>query len=208
MIKIIIADDHEIVVEGLLSLIKPEDGISVIGVANNGEEVIPLLENNSIDVAVLDINMPKMDGVEVTNYIRSKFPHIKILILTMYKDAKFIRRVLEVGAHGYILKNKGKEELVTAIKAVYEGDEYIGEDVKKALISSLRSNKVHGVIQFTKREKEVLKLIANGCSTPEIAKQLNRAESTISSHRKNLIEKTGVKNSKELIIFAIQNGYD
>ncbi|WP_298416841.1 response regulator transcription factor [uncultured Kordia sp.] len=208
MIKIIIADDHEIVVEGLVSLIQEEDGITVIGQANNGKDVIPLLENNHVDVAVLDINMPKMDGVELTNYIRSEFPNVKILILTMYKDVKFIRRVLEVGAHGYILKNKGKEELVTAIKTIYDEGEYLGDDVKNALVAGLRSKNVHGEIRLTQREKEVLKLIASGLSSPEIAEKLSRAESTINSHRKNIIEKTGVKNSKKLIIYARENGYD
>ncbi|WP_299273554.1 response regulator transcription factor [uncultured Psychroserpens sp.] len=206
MIKIVIADDHEIVLDGLTSLISPNDGIEIVGKANNGKDVIPIIRENDIDVAVLDINMPKMDGVELTNYIRSEFPNVKILILTMYKEVKFIKRVLEVGAHGYILKNKGKEELVTAIQTVYEDGEYIGDDIKDALISSLRSTNVYGQIRLTQREKEVLKLIAKGLSTPKIAAQLSRAESTINSHRKHLIEKTGVKNSKELIIFAIENG--
>lgn len=208
MIKIVIADDHDIVVEGLISLIKPEDSINIVGVANNGEDVIPILEKKHVDVTVLDINMPKMDGVELTNYIRSNFPDVKILILTMYKEIKFIRRVLEVGAHGYILKNKGKEELVTAIKTVHEKGEYIGDDIKTILISSLRSSNVQGEIKFTQKEKEVLKMIANGLSTPDIAEKLSRAKSTINSHRQNLIEKTGVKNSKELIIFARENGYN
>ncbi|QHI36434.1 Oxygen regulatory protein NreC [Kordia antarctica] len=208
MIKIIIADDHEIVVDGLISLINEEDGITVIGQANNGKDVIPLLQNNDIDVAVLDINMPKMDGVELTNYIRSEFPKVKILILTMYKDVKFIRRILEVGAHGYILKNKGKEELVTAIKTIYDDGEYLGDDVKNALIAGLRSKNVHGEVRLTQREKEILKFIGKGLSTPDIAEKLSRAQSTINSHRKNLIEKTGVKNSKELIIYARENGYN
>lgn len=207
MIKIIIVDDHEIVVEGLISLIKENEGITVVGEANNGKDVIPLLQNNKIDVAVLDINMPEMDGIELTRYIRSHFPDIKVLILTMYKDVKFIRRVLEVGAHGYILKNKGKEELVTAIHSVYETGGYIGEDVKNALITSMRSTNIQGEVRLTKREKEILKYIASGLSTPEIAKKVSRAQSTINSHRKNLIEKTGVKNSKELIIYARDNGY-
>ena len=125
----------------------------------------------------------------------------------MYKDVKFIRRVLGVGAHGYILKNKGKEELVTAIHSVYETGEYIGEDVKNILINSMRSTNIQGEVRLTKREKEILKYIARGLSTPEIAKKVSRAESTINSHRKHLIEKTGVKNSKELIIYARDNGY-
>lgn len=208
MIKIIIADDHEVVLEGLESLVNASGGISILGKAKNGKEVIPLLQNNTVDVAVLDINMPKMDGIELTNYIRKEHPEIKILILTMYKDVKFIKRVLELGAHGYILKNKSKEELIEAIKSVHYNGEYIGDEVKNALISSLRSKHVHGEIKFTRRELEVLKLIANGLSSPDISNKLNIAESTVNTHRKNLIRKTGVKNSKELMIFARDNGYD
>jgi DNA-binding NarL/FixJ family response regulator len=208
MIKIIIADDHNIVVEGLVSLINKEDSIQVVGVSNNGKDVIPILKNRQVDVAVLDINMPKMDGVELTNFIRSNFPEVKILILTMHKEIRFIKRVLEVGAHGYILKNKGKEELILAIKTVFEKGEYIGDDIKSILVASLRSSNIQGEIKLTQKEKEVLKMIANGLSTPEISQKMSRAKSTINSHRQNLIEKTGVKNSKELIIFARENGYN
>lgn len=214
MIKIIIADDHEIFLEGLISLLKEEDNIEILGTANNGKAVIPLLEKNTIDkgntidVAVLDINMPKMDGIDLSRYIKSNFPTVKILILTMHNEIKFIRRVLEAGAHGYILKNKGKKELLTAIKTVYNTGQCIGEEVNNILISSMRTPNVQGRIKLTKREREVLKFIAKGLSTPEIAEKLSRANTTINSHRQNLIEKTGVKNSKELILFAIENGYD
>ncbi|MDO5968866.1 response regulator transcription factor [Flavivirga aquimarina] len=208
MINIIIADDHEIVVEGLISLIKPEDGIRIVGEANNGKDVIPLLEKNRVDIAVLDISMPIMDGIELTNYIKKYFPKVKILILTMHDDPRFIRRTIEVGVHGYILKNKGKEEFVTAIKTIYFGEDYFGKKVTKTLISGHRSKFIEGEIILTKKEKEILKLIAKGYSTPEIAKQLCRANTTIDSHRRNLIEKTGVKNSKALIRFAFENGYE
>ncbi len=207
MINIIIADDHEIVVEGLISLIKPEDGIRIVGEANNGEDVIPLLEKGKVDIAVLDINMPIMDGIELTTYIKKNFPKVKVLVLTMHDDLRFIRRTIEVGVQGYILKNKGKEEFVTAIKTINSGEDYFGEKVTKALISSHRSEFIEGEIVLTKKEKEILKLIAKGYSTPEIAEQLCRANTTIDSHRRNLIEKTGVKNSKALIRFAFENGY-
>ncbi|KGL59119.1 response regulator transcription factor [Polaribacter sp. Hel1_85] len=207
MINILIADDHEIVVEGLRSLIEAENEISIIGEANNGEQVIPLLENNLVDVAVLDISMPKMDGVDLTLFIKSNYPKVKILILTMHNEIGFIRRVIEAGAHGYILKNKGKEELVRAIKALHSGNEYLGEEVTKTLFSSIRNSTVYGEIQLTKREKEVLKLIANGNTTPKISDALNIAHSTVETYRRNLLEKTGVKNSKGLVKFAIENGY-
>ncbi len=207
MINIIIADDHEIVVEGLHSLLENEKDITIVGEAYNGEEVIPLLKSNAVDVAVLDISMPKMDGVDLTKFIKVNYPKVKILILTMHNEIGFIRRIIEAGAHGYILKNKGKEELVRAIQALYNGNEYLGEEVTKTLFSSIRNTTVYGEIQLTKREKEVLKLISNSFTTPQISDELNIAPSTVETHRRNLIEKTGVKNSKGLVKFAIENGY-
>lgn len=207
MINILIADDHEIVVEGLRSLLENEKNIAIIGEANNGEEVLPILQDNTINVAVLDISMPKMDGLDLTKFIKSNHPDVKILILTMHNEIGFIRRIIEAGADGYILKNKGKEELVRAIHTLYEGNEYLGEEVTKTLFSSIRNSNVYGEIKFTKREKEVLKLIANGNTTKEIAEILPIAPTTIETYRRNLIEKTGVKNSKALVKFAIENGY-
>lgn len=207
MINILIADDHEIVVEGLCSLLEDEKDIKILGEASNGEEVLPILKNNSIDVAVLDISMPKMDGLDLTKFIKSNYPNVKILILTMHNEIGFIRRIIEAGADGYILKNKGKEELVNAIHALCKGNEYLGEEVTKTLFSSIRNSNVYGEVKFTKREKEVLKLIANGNTTKDIAKILPIAPTTIETYRRNLIEKTGAKNSKGLVKFAIENGY-
>lgn len=208
MIRIVIADDHEIVVEGLSSLFENEKDIVILGKAKNGSEVIPILQNHPVDVAVLDISMPEMDGIELTKFIKANFPKVKVLILTMHNEIGFIRRIIEAGAHGYILKNKGREELVNAIKSLYEGKEYLGEEVTKTLFSSMRGTQVYGVIQLTKREKEVLKLIANGFTTPQISESLHIAASTVETHRRNLIEKTGVDNSKGLVKFAIKNGYE
>ena len=208
MIHILIADDHEIVVEGLRSLLKNETNIKIVGEANNGKDVLPILDKYEVHVAVLDISMPKMDGVELTSYMRKNYPDVKILILTMHNEIGFIRRIIEAGAHGYILKNKGKEELVKAINTLHNGSEYLGTEVTNTLFSSIRNNNVYGEIKLTKREKEVLKLIANSYTTPKISEKLHIAPSTVETHRRNLIEKTGAENSKGLVRFAIENGYD
>jgi len=207
MIKIMLADDHEIVLDGLTSLIKPVDGIEIIGKVLNGKDVIPLMNEIDLDVIVLDINIPGINGVELTGIIKSKFPNVKILILTMHDEIGFIRRVIEAGADGYILKNKGKEELITGIKEVFDGKEYFGDDVKKALVSSYRTKKTFGEVRLTKREKEVLCLIADGKTTPLIAEKLHIADSTVETHRRNLIDKTGTKNTKGLVRYAIENGF-
>ncbi len=207
MIKIIIADDHDIVIEGLTSLLMPNDDIEICGLAHNGYDVLGLLDNQEIDIVVSDINMPKMDGVELTREIKNKFPHVKVLILTMYNDIKFIKRIMEIGAEGYVLKNKGKEELTRAIKTLYDGEQYFGEEVTKTVFSSMTSKYVAGEIKLTKREIDVLKLIADGYTTPKISNELKIAHSTVETHRRNLIEKTGVRNSKGLVKYAFENGY-
>lgn len=208
MINILLADDHYIVVEGLRSLLESETEINIVGEAKNGKEVIPILEKNKINVAVIDINMPLMNGVELTKYIQKQFPDVKILVLTMHNEIGFIRRIIEAGAHGYILKNKGKEELVKAIKSLNNGNDYLGDEVTKTLFSSIRNNDIYGEIKLTKREKEVLQLIANSFTTPKISEKLCIAACTVETHRRNLIEKTGVKNSKGLVKFAVENGFD
>ncbi len=207
MIKIIIADDHRIVLEGLSSLIELSNDIKIVGLANNGQEIIDLLNSQEVDIVVSDIEMPVMDGVKVTRLIRNQFPKVKVLILTMYSSIAFIRNILEIGAHGYILKNKGKEELIDAIKTIYDGGEYFGREIEKTLRESLKKENVFDIVKLTKREIDVLKLIAKGDTTPIISEKLFIAHSTVETHRRNLIEKTGVKNSKGLVKYAFENGY-
>jgi DNA-binding NarL/FixJ family response regulator len=208
MIKVIIADDHKIMVDGIKSMLSDaEDDIKIVGYAYDGKEVLPLLKDREIDIAIIDIRMPNMDGIELTRYIKKHHPHIKILILSMHNEDGFIRRVIEAGADGYILKNKGKEELREAIEIINNGDSYFGDDIMKTIISGVRNNHVPDEIKLTKREIEVLKLIADGKTTPQISKQLFIAASTVETHRRNLIEKTGVENTKGLVKFAFQQGY-
>jgi DNA-binding NarL/FixJ family response regulator len=207
MIHIVLADDHEIFLEGLVSLLEPHNNIKIIGKANTGKEVLPLLENNQVDIAVLDVSMPEMDGTETTKIIKERFPNVKTLILTMHNKIAIIKGIIKAGADGYIIKNKGSEELINAIETIYEGGNHFGKEVTQALINSTRSKHVEGEIQLTKREKEVLKLIALGDSSKIISDKLSIAVTTVNTHRKNLIEKTGVRNSKELIRFAIEKGY-
>lgn len=207
MIKVILADDHKIMLEGMLSLLEKSPEINVIGLASDGEQVLALLENHSVDVVILDIEMPKMDGIKTSEEIRKIYPHIKILILSMYNEIGLIRKVMKAGVDGYILKNMGSDELLSAIEIVNEGGEYFGKDIDKTLRKSLRSDNIEGEVKLTKREKDVLKLISEGLTTKKISVSLNIADSTVETHRRNLIEKTGVANSKGLVKFAIEHGY-
>jgi len=208
MINVIIVDDHKIVVDGLVSILEQETEIEVVGTALNGGEAIEIIKSSKVDIAIVDIEMPIMTGVQFTAYLKEKFPDVKVLILSMYKKQKFVEKIFELGAKGYILKNKGSEELVKAIKYINQGQSYIGQEITDVLIEALNSKK-HKVdkpiVQLTKREKDVLALIIKGLTSIEIGKALFIKPSTVDTHRRNLIDKTGVANSKALISFAYEN---
>ena len=208
MINIIVADDHQVMVEGLVSLLREEKDIEVVDTAINGDDVVQLLDRHSIDVAVLDIEMPGLNGVQLTKLIRQKYSSVKVLILTMYKTKEFVKQIINAGAHGYILKNKGSEEIVKAIRHIHEGNSYVGQEITAVLFDALREQSEKDKqpsIKLTKREKEVLALIIKGYTSPQIGQELFIAPSTVDTHRRNLIDKTGVANSRGLIAFAIDN---
>jgi len=207
-IKVLIADDHQIVIDGIRSLLKSNDQIHIVGEALDGQEVLDILKQKTVDIAILDINMPIINGVEATKIIKEKYIETKVLFLTMHDTQELVYQANEIGADGYILKNKGKEELETAITKLAQGGEYFGEEANKAIRLRLKKKKnTTDEIRLTKREIDVLKLIADGATTPLIADKLFIAHSTVETHRRNLIEKTQVKNSKGLVRFAIENNY-
>lgn len=209
MIRVVIADDHQIVLDGLKTLLDQEDNIKTIGEATDGYEVLRILDQNEVDIAVLDIEMPRLDGIETAKKIKEEYPDVKVLILSMYNNEEFIKNLIQTGVSGYILKNRGKEELIKAVNHVAMGGEYFGEAVTQTIMSSLKKPKkdLTEQMQLTRREVEVLKLIAEGLSSPQIGEKLFIEPSTVDTHRRNLIDKTGVPNSKALIRYAIQNGY-
>ena len=213
MIKVIIADDHQIVVDGLVSILEDEQDINVVGTAITGNQVLSLLSSKEIDIAILDIEMPGITGSVLSEIIARDYPNIKVLILSMYKNTEIVERIISTGVKGYILKNRGSEELVKAIKYINQeyinqGQSYIGQEITDVVISALKNtkNKINKPkVVLTKREKEVLTLISRGMTSIEIGKKLFIAPSTVDTHRRNLIEKLDVKNSKELIIHVHEN---
>ena len=208
MIKIIIADDHQIFVEGICSILNSQENIKVIGTAATGQEVKNLVAKKSdIDIAVLDIEIPEGNGIETAKFLSLNYPNIKVIILTMFDNIGYIRKVLQAGAKGYLLKGNSKAKLIEAIQAVFNGNEYMGEEINKALIAGMRHKNMTGDIKLTRREKEVLPLIADGLTTPQISKILFIEPTTVDTHRRNLISKTGSKNTKGLVRFALEKGY-
>lgn len=207
-IKVIIADDHQIVREGIVSILKENPQILVQGEASNGKEVLELVKQNPCDVILMDINMPIMDGIQCTEEITKKYPEIKVIAFTMIKQNAHIKKILRAGAKGYILKTIDKIELSKAIKTVHEGEPYFSSSVSHEVMESLmrlKKDKNSDTVLLTEREKEVLQLIVNDKSNQEIAQRLNVSVRTIESHKQNLLLKTNTKSVAGLVVFALKN---
>ena len=210
MIRIIIADDHQMFIDGLKSLLVSQENISVVGEAHNGIEVLKLLESKRADIVLMDISMPVMDGIETTMLLLSQFPKTLVLMLTMHNTSNFIERLIRAGASGYILKNTGKQELMSAIETVYNGKTFFSKEVTTRLIESMQEKK-HSVydhleVVLTAKEKQVIKLVSQGHTSIEIATKLSLSPYTVESHRKNVMNKLNIRNAAGLVKYAMQNG--
>ncbi|HLF45433.1 MAG TPA: response regulator transcription factor [Chitinophagaceae bacterium] len=210
-IKIAIADDYKIFREGLKVSLAQDDQLQVIFEAENGEDLISLMESKRPDIVIMDLKMPIMDGMEATKIIRKKFNEVKVLVVSMYEDDKFIIHLMEIGANGYLLKNAEPEEIRKAIYAVCENGYYFNDLVNKALLKKLvlKNNikpSFNENIDLTEREMEVLKMICEEKTAAEIAKEIFLSPRSVEGIRQRLIEKIGVRNSAGLVMFAIKNG--
>lgn len=212
MIKTIIVDDHQIFLDGLKEVFKAFNDITIVGEANNGVDLIDLLSKTTCDVVLMDVNMPKMDGIEATKYVKQNYPDIKILMLTMHDSKAYIEKLLKAGADGYVLKNTAKGELQLAIETVCSDQNYYSPMVTQTIMNSVRqkeaTNANYGEVELTDREKDVLKLIAKELTTHEIAEKLFISHHTVESHRKNLIAKLGVRSLAGLVKYAVKMGLD
>jgi len=204
MIRVFIVDDHPVVIEGIHSLLHNENGIEWAGHAMNAASCLGFFVNNTVDVILMDISMPGMDGVELCALIKDKYPGIFILGLSTFNQGLYIKKMMENGASGYILKNSSKEELLKAIETVNHGHIYFSGEAEDALRQYEKSAKVQ-LPQLTPREKEILTLIAEGYTNPQIAEKIFLSPFTVDSHRKNLLAKLDVKNTASLIRMAIEN---
>lgn len=206
MIKILLVDDHQLFLDGIGSIFENNKEIVVSGVVNSGQAALDFLEQSSVDVVVLDINMPPgMNGIETMKEIKVKFPAIKVLILSMHKEGKYIRELFNMGAHGYILKDKSKEELEHAIYKVREGGPYYNLELLSIMqnVPELPENPLD---QLSSREKEVLTLIGMGLTSKDVGKELFIHPTTVDTHRRNLLQKLDVSNDKYLVRIAIKYG--
>ena len=205
-VKVLLADDHEILLESLATSINISNEIEVVSTATNGEEVLKKLDIYEVDVLVCDMQMPIMDGISTVLQVRQSFPTVKILMLTMLDDTLPIKRAIQAGASGYILKKSKKAELEKAILAVASGKKYFNEEVLSALLNEEEESTVDYQHQtLTERELEVLILIAQEYSSLQIANKLFISLNTVESHRKNIFRKLNIKNLAGIIRYALQH---
>jgi DNA-binding NarL/FixJ family response regulator len=203
MIKVYIVDDHSVVIEGIYSLLQNEKGIEIAGYAVNGQNCLAYFTNHTADVILMDISLPDMNGIDLCQVIKKNYPGIMVLALSTFNQGSYIKKMMESGASGYLLKNTGKEEIIEAIKTVAAGNIYLSFETGKELQASVEENESTPLL--TKREKEILAHIANGLTNLQIAETLFLSIDTINSHRKSLHSKLNVKNTAMLIRYAVEH---
>ncbi|MBV8867250.1 MAG: response regulator transcription factor [Acidobacteriaceae bacterium] len=206
MIRILLADDHTIVRQGLKLILSSQSDFEVIGEAANGREVVELAEKLRPDIVLLDVAMPELNGIEATRRMMEQNGRIRILVLSMHKESVYVREILKAGARGYLLKDVIDTELLNAVRSVARGDGYVSPAVSGALLSDYRQNVTDPADLLTNREREVLQLIAEGKTNKEVATKLNLSVYTVDSHRGKIMEKLNLHSTGELVRFAIKHG--
>ena len=211
MITIAMAEDHQMLIDGIKSFFEYDEDINFIGTVNNGEELVKLVLLKQPKLVITDIRMPKMDGIEATKRIKKQFPHIRVLAMTMFDQPNAIKQMLDAGATGYILKNSGIKMLSEAIVTVARGETFFDPNVAFNFMNEYIDENVtvgkSDTIVLSNREKEILNLIANGKTSKEIADTLFIAKTTVDTHRKNMIRKLGLSSGNELVKYAIDKKY-
>lgn len=211
MIKVLVADDHTMFVDGIESILKNENDIEIVGRAYDGKAVLDIASHQQFNIVLLDVNLPILNGLEVCKELQKSYPFIKVLAISMFNEESYVTEILNHGAKGYILKNTGREELLKAIRTVASGDSYFSKEVTETIMKGLMnrrkaSNKSNTLIpKLSRREKEVLKLIAQEFTTQEIADALYISLKTVESHRSSLLSKLNARNSVGLVRIAMEN---
>ena len=213
-IKVHIADDHQLLIDGIIAVLSSEEDIEVVGYSLNGNDVLSWFASNEADILILDINMPQIDGIAVLqNFLKHKIQQ-KVIVLSSYDDTKLIKEVLKIGANGFLAKKCAAENIVDAINKVYNGQQYFSESIQEKLLATFTTSLVKNEMSsqdgsffssLTPREIEVLRLITQQFSSKEIAEKLHISINTVETHRKNLISKLHVKNVVGLALYAVKN---
>lgn len=210
-IRIAIADDHPIVIDGLEAIFQAVSHVEVVLRASNGKDLLQQIPDKAVDIVLLDVQMPEMDGAETCRQLKQHYPDMRVLMLTMSKEAALIRETIEAGAQGYVLKNTGKQELLDAMKTIITGGTWYSKEVGQVLLDSMHQQAKAPIapkpkVQLTKREKDILSLIMEERTTQEIADALFISQNTVETHRKNLMSKLGARNLAGLVRYAIEQG--
>ncbi len=211
-IKIILVDDHHIVRDGIKSLLSENEKIEITGEATSGYELFQLLNKRIPDLILLDISLPKMSGIEVAKVLSSNFKQIKILMLSMHISEDFIFNAVKAGVKGYLPKNTTREELLSAITEIYEGKEFFSKSISDVILKSYLSKARLGLDisknklnNLTNREREILQYVAEGMNNPDIAQMLSISIRTVETHKASIMKKLDLKNTVDLVKFAIKN---
>ncbi len=208
--KLLICDDHSLVSEGIELMLQNSSETFEIHIVTSGKEALQFLQSNAVDVLILDISMPEMDGLDVLDALNDQEINIQVLMLTMHNQIEYIKKAMQKGAKGYILKNTSKEMLIEAIYKVGKGETFVDDRLTSILINDLtdvpKTEKVHNV-KLTPREIDVLKLVAQNKKTKEIAELLFVSVNTVQSHKKNLYSKLNIHSVSELVNYAIKHGF-
>lgn len=210
-LRILLADDHALLRDGLKALVNVQTDMEVIGEADNGWAAWQKAKELMPDVVIMDVSMPKLNGVQATDKIKSDCPDVKVIALTAYKDKGYLDQLLKVGASGYVLKLSAAEELIAAIRIVAAGDVYLDREMaEKVADNYVRTQFLRGGLRqkdLSDREEEVLRLIAQGYSNKEIAATLNISVKTVESHKSNLMEKLDFRSRTEIVRYAVRQGW-
>jgi DNA-binding NarL/FixJ family response regulator len=204
--KLIIVDDHIIFRKGLFAILNEIDFVKVVGEASNGHELLEMLKKQEVDVILMDIKMPGMDGIEATKKVTTKYPPTKVIALTMFEEISYFNKMIEAGAMGFLLKKTTSEELERAISQVLNDESYFSEEFMSSVNVHIKPKQKDQAVVLTEREQEVLELICKGNSNNEIAKLLGVSTRTVDGFRAKLLEKTGAKNAPNLVMYALKHG--
>lgn len=208
---ILLADDHVLIRHGIRNIITMNEKLQVVGEVSSGEEIMEFLKDSEVDIIILDISMPGIGGMAAAKLVKSKYPWIKILMLTMHKNKQYFYNAMAAGADGYLMKDDSDKELLIAIDKVLSGKSYISphiiDDFADDAINTYRTEKKSPFHELTKREQEVLQMVVQGYTSKKMAEQLEISQRTIDHHRSNLLRKFNRKNSIDLVNYAVRNGF-